>query len=152
MSLGTATPCTSFSTSRGARRVLAGTIAACTVIVRGAYTGRIFHLPQLKILWAVVSSASVLVMDTLVGLQVPAEDTFHDKDVLKDVRISRLRPGVIWRPHANVALMESSSALPVRRGLGAIVPTAGSSTSLGAVLAAPVSAPILAFAVLASAN
>jgi hypothetical protein len=86
--------------------------ATRTVVISRPHPGRVFHLPQLEVLWAVVVTPSVPVMHALVWEEVPAQRLFHDQDVLQDVRVVLRCAGMAGSSSANVSVGERSAALP----------------------------------------
>lgn len=55
------------------------------MVVRSAYTWRVFSQPEFKVLWSIVAAPTILVMHMLVWSQKASDGFFHDKNVFKDV-------------------------------------------------------------------
>lgn len=48
-----------------------------------AYPARLHRNPQFQVIWMVIASHTVLMMNVLVSVEVPTEYTFHHEDVLE---------------------------------------------------------------------
>jgi hypothetical protein len=128
--------------------------AAGAVVVDCANARGVLDLPQLEVLRSVVVPNAVSVVDSLVWQQIAPKGSFHDKDVLKHVRETWLRPRVIFGTGPDIAMAprDGPSALPIDRALSSQGPSVSVSALLGAKASPPVRAPKLFSASLAASD